>query len=74
MFRYYDENGDEKLSIGSQKYFDTVMKTAIQLVEYLRIEHSEEQREKIMFAGDEQVMKALIATLNQKTPFIIHPN
>lgn len=74
IFRYYNENGDERLSIGSYDHFKQKMKTAQQLVEWLAWEHTEQWRSNLTKMNGEELMNVLHNTLESDDLHKFHPN
>jgi hypothetical protein len=74
IFRYYDKDGEEKLSIGSIDYFKQKVKTSKQLVERLAWEHNNERRETLRDMTQEQIVDVLTNTLQSDVLHTFHPN
>ncbi len=74
IFRYFDENWDEKISIGSSEYFKQKVKTAKQLVERLAREHTDELRHQMIKMEQAELATLLSNILKKELLHIFHPN
>lgn len=74
IFRYYNEQGDEMVSIGSVDFFHQKMETAKQLIERLAREHDEKLWQKLKAMSQSELYQVLVDTLNGDVLHTIHPN
>lgn len=74
IFRYFNQDGEEKIAIGSLEYFKTTVKVSKQLVERLAWEHSEEWWSKMVSMQQEELFTLLTETLKSDVLHTFHPN
>lgn len=74
IFKFIDNDWEEKLSIGSIKYMKEKKKTCRQLVSYLGWEHTEEQRRYLVDLPIEELYIVLTSAMENNSEKVFYPN